>query len=80
MRLPAGCSRPRSAVVASVLLLLLSASIDIASAQLPARVETPYTQMDAESDLVVGYGYGIDAPRGRSFGGQEFDAQFELKW
>ena len=31
-------------------------------------------------DLVVGYGYGIDAPRGRSFGGQEFDAQFELKW
>jgi hypothetical protein len=31
-------------------------------------------------DLVVGYGYGINAPRGRSFGGQEFDAQFEFKW
>lgn len=30
--------------------------------------------------LVVGYGYGIDAPRGRSFGGQSVDAQFELKW
>jgi hypothetical protein len=31
-------------------------------------------------DLVVGYGYGIDAPRGRSFGGHEIDAQFEFKW
>lgn len=31
-------------------------------------------------DLVVGHGYGIDAPRGRSFGGPEFDAQFEFKW
>jgi hypothetical protein len=31
-------------------------------------------------DLVVGYGYGINAPRGHSFGGQEFDAQFEFKW
>ena len=31
-------------------------------------------------DLVVGYGYGINAPRGRSFGGQEFDAQFEFKY
>ena len=29
--------------------------------------------------LVVGYGYGIDAPRGRGFGGQEFDTQFEVK-
>jgi hypothetical protein len=28
----------------------------------------------------VGYGYGIDAPRGRSFGGQAVDAQFEFKW
>jgi hypothetical protein len=31
-------------------------------------------------DLVVGYGYGINAPRGKSFGGQEFDAQFEFKY
>jgi hypothetical protein len=30
-------------------------------------------------DLVVGYGYGINAPRG-SFGGPEFDAQFQLKY
>jgi hypothetical protein len=29
--------------------------------------------------LVVGYGYGIDAPRGGSFGGHEIDAQFEFK-
>jgi len=27
----------------------------------------------------VGYGYGIDAPRGRGFGGHEIDAQFEFK-
>jgi hypothetical protein len=31
-------------------------------------------------DLVVGYGYGINAPRGNGFGGQEFDAQFEFKY
>ncbi len=31
-------------------------------------------------DLVVGYGYGINAPRGNGFGGQEFDAQFQLKF
>ena len=31
-------------------------------------------------DLVVGYGYGINAPRGHSFGGQAVDAQFEFKW
>jgi hypothetical protein len=31
-------------------------------------------------DLVVGYGYGINAPRGQSFGGQEFDAQFQFKY
>jgi hypothetical protein len=29
--------------------------------------------------LVVGYGYGIDAPRGRHFGGHEIDTQFEFK-
>ncbi len=31
-------------------------------------------------DLVVGYGYGINAPRRQSFGGQEFDAQFQFKY
>jgi len=31
-------------------------------------------------DLVVGYGSGINAPRGHRFGGQEFDAQFQLKY
>ena len=30
--------------------------------------------------LAVGYGYGIDAPRHRSFGGHEVDAQFEFKY
>jgi hypothetical protein len=152
----------RPVAIAPLILLLLSAPARIASAQLPARVETPYTLIDAESrtfieggvetplkgngpltgygylfllvnfayrfpiwpgqdlvhlqlladyarvdyvrghslprsnlagvganlsvaimkrvDLVVGYGYGINAPRGRSFGGQEFDAQFEFKW
>jgi hypothetical protein len=40
---------PRPAAVSSLLLLLRSASTDIVSAQLPAKVETPYTLMDAES-------------------------------
>jgi hypothetical protein len=31
-------------------------------------------------DLVVGYGYGVNAPRGNGFGGQEFDAQFQFKY
>jgi hypothetical protein len=30
--------------------------------------------------LAVGYGYGINAPRGRDFGGHEIDTQFELKF
>jgi len=30
--------------------------------------------------LAVGYGYGIDAPRGRGFGGHEVDAQFQFKY
>ena len=30
--------------------------------------------------LVVGYGYGIDAPRHRSFGGHDIDMQLELKY
>ena len=63
---------PRPAAVSSLLLLLLSASTGIASAQLPARVETPYTLMDTESRTfleggvelplkgngpLIGYGY-----------------------
>ena len=39
----------RPVVVAPLILLLLSAPVGIASAQLPARVETPYSLMDAES-------------------------------
>ena len=39
----------RPGVVAPLILLLLSAPVGIASAQLPARVETPYSLMDAES-------------------------------
>ena len=30
--------------------------------------------------LVAGYGYGIDAPRGRSFGGHEVSTLFEFKY
>jgi hypothetical protein len=30
--------------------------------------------------LVVGYGYGIDAPRHGSFGGHDIDMQLELKY
>jgi hypothetical protein len=30
--------------------------------------------------LVVGYGYGIDAPRGHGFGGHEVDTQFEFRY
>jgi hypothetical protein len=41
--------RVRSVAGAGVVLLLLSASVGIASAQVPARVETPYTLMDAGS-------------------------------
>jgi hypothetical protein len=39
----------RPVAVAPLILLLLSAPVDIASAQVPARVETPYTLIDAES-------------------------------
>jgi hypothetical protein len=40
---------------ASVLLipLLISAPVDIASAQIPARVETPYTLIDAETRTYI---------------------------
>ncbi len=30
--------------------------------------------------LAVGYGYGIDAPRHRGFGGYEIDTQFEFEY
>jgi hypothetical protein len=30
--------------------------------------------------LVVGYGYGINAPRNGGFGGHSNDTQFEFKW
>ena len=30
--------------------------------------------------LAVGYGYGINAPRGHGFGGHEIDTQFEFKY
>ena len=44
----------RAAVtLAAFVLLLLSAPVDIASAQVPARVETPYTLMDAESRTYI---------------------------
>lgn len=36
-------------MVGLLLLLLLSAPVGIVSAQVPARVETPYTLIDAES-------------------------------
>ena len=39
----------RPVMIAPLILLLLSAPVDVASAQVPARVETPYTLMDAES-------------------------------
>jgi hypothetical protein len=46
--------------VASLILLLLSATIEIASAQVPARVQTPYTLMDAESRTIIEG--GIESP------------------
>jgi hypothetical protein len=43
-----------------LVLLLVSAPVDIASAQVvPARVETPYTRIDAESRTFVEAGLGI---------------------
>ena len=43
----------RPVAVAPLILLLLSAPVDIASAQVPARVETPYTLIDAESRTYI---------------------------
>ena len=40
--------RIRPGADARLVLLLLSAPVDIASAQVPARVQTPYTPIDAE--------------------------------
>src|SRR6266540_4982734 len=39
----------RSVAVGPLILLLLSAPVNVASAQVPARVETPYTLIDADS-------------------------------
>src|ERR1700682_941139 len=52
-RLERGCSILLPVMIASLILLLLSALADIASAQIPARVETPYTLMDAESRTFI---------------------------
>src|SRR5712692_3903821 len=61
----------RAVAVAPLMLLLLSASVDIASAQVPARIGTPYTLMDAESRTYLeggaetplrGNGPGADTP------------------
>jgi len=46
--------------VGLLLLLLLSAPVDIASAQLPARVETPYTLMDNETRTYIQV--GVESP------------------
>ena len=43
----------RSVAVAPLILLLLSAPVDSASAQVPARVETPYTLIDTESRAYI---------------------------
>src|SRR5688572_32065527 len=50
--------RPVASVI--LILLLISAPIDIASAQIPARVETPYTLIDAESRTYIEG--GIETP------------------
>jgi len=50
----------RPLVVAPLILLLLSALVDIASAQVPARVETPYTLIDAESRTYIEGGIELD--------------------
>jgi hypothetical protein len=52
----------RPVVVAPLVLLLLSAAAGTASAQLPARVETPYTLMDAESRTYIEG--GVETPCG----------------
>jgi hypothetical protein len=55
-----GCLIPRPAMVAALSLLLLSAPVEIASAQVPVPVETPYTLMDDESRLH--FEAGAEAP------------------
>ena len=50
----------RPVMVAPLTLLLLSAPVDVASAQIPAPVETPYTLIDAESRLH--FEAGAEAP------------------
>ena len=50
----------RLVVAATVVVLLHSAPVDVASAQIPARVPPPYTLMDAESR--VSLQVGIETP------------------
>jgi hypothetical protein len=50
----------RPVAVTALILLLLSALVDIASAQIPARVGTPYTLMDAESRTYIEG--GVESP------------------
>jgi hypothetical protein len=70
----------RPVVIVPLILGLLSAPAGIASAQLPARVETPYSLMDAESRTFIEggvetplrgngplTGYGSCFIRGRTF-------------
>jgi hypothetical protein len=72
--------RIRSVADARLVLLLLSAPVDIASAQVPARVQTPYTLMDAENRKNIEgavetplrgngpfTGYGYSCTRGHTF-------------
>ncbi len=47
-------------VLLLLILILSSARVDIASAQVPARIETPYTQVDDETRTF--YEAGIEAP------------------
>ena len=49
----------RALVVLSVALLSLAACVDSASAQLPARVTTPYTLMDDETRVQLQGGVEI---------------------
>jgi hypothetical protein len=50
----------RPVVVGLLILLLLCAAVDIASAQVPARVQTPYTLIDAESRTYIQA--GVESP------------------
>lgn len=59
-----------SGAIATSGMLILPLSVGIGSARVPARVETPYTLIDAESRTFIHHG----------FGGHEIDTQFEFKY